>query len=253
MGEIDLRTRLALSGEPIWAAWMTLGAPLAVEAVGHDGWDLVLIDQQHGQPGGDALVASLQAASAVPVPAMVRIARNDEGLVLHALDAGAQGVMAPMINSVADAEALVCAVKYPPKGVRSFSPYRAGFVAGTRDIGALNDWTIACGQIETKEALGNLDAILAVDGLDMICVGPNDLSISMSNGAVRDVRHEGVLTALPEIVSACKAAGVWSWVFANDADYARDRVAEGWDIVTVGTDTGWLTSGGAAMKTAAGA
>ncbi len=226
----------------ILAAWASLGSPYGIELAGEAGWQVIVIDQQHGIGGNGELIACLTAARAASLPALVRVASLDEGLIGRALDAGAQGVMVPMINSADDAKRLVQAVKYPPSGMRSWGPYRGRFFTKGEYFSEANDWTIACAQIETREALENLDEILLTDGLDMVLVGPNDLCISLTEGQARDIRHPDVLKALEDILTKCRKHSVIAGVFANDADYAKPLIKAGWDVVAVGTDVGLLGS-----------
>ena len=114
------------------------------------------------------------------MPTLVRVADNDPGLIGRALDAGAQGIVCPLINSAQDAERFVRAVKYPPRGNRSWGPYRAQLNIPGQYVPKANGWTIACPQIETKGALDELDDILSIDGVDMVCFGPNDLSAALT-------------------------------------------------------------------------
>jgi 4-hydroxy-2-oxoheptanedioate aldolase len=241
-----LRAKLAL-GKPLFNAWLSLGCAFVAEVVAEAGADVITIDQQHGIGGNAEMVASLTAARAAGVPGLVRVAWNDIGLIGRALDAGAQGVICPMINSADDARRLVDAVKYPPMGSRSWGPYRARLSLGDyfRDA---NGWTIACGQIETKTALGELDAILATPGLDMICAGPNDLAITLSAGKQADVRAPEVIAALDHLLAKCKEHGVIAMIFANDTDYARPLIAAGWQIIAIANDTRWIGAAAGAAK-----
>jgi 4-hydroxy-2-oxoheptanedioate aldolase len=241
-----LREKLA-RGRPLFNAWLSLGCAFVVEMVAEAGADLITIDQQHGIGGNAELIAALTGARAASVPALVRVAWNDIGLIGRALDAGAQGVICPMINSADDARRLVDAVKYPPIGSRSWGPYRARLGLGDyfRDA---NGWTIACGQIETKAALGELDAILATPGLDMICAGPNDLAITLSGGAHADIRAPEVVEALSHLLAKCKEHGVIATIFANDPDYARPLIAAGWQIIAIANDMRWVGAAAAAAK-----
>ena len=168
-------------GRTLFNAWLTLNNPFLIELIGEAGWDCLTIDQQHGLGGAEALVGCLTAARACGLPAIVRVAENSPGLIGRALDAGAQGIMCPLIGSVEDAEAFVQAAKYPPRGNRSWGPYRARLDhPGADYFKGANDWTIACPQIETRGALDQLDEILALDGVDMVCFGPNDLSVAVT-------------------------------------------------------------------------
>jgi 4-hydroxy-2-oxoheptanedioate aldolase len=222
-------------------AWHSLGSALAVEIAADAGWAAVLIDQQHGATGPTELVACLTAARAACAPAIVRVASLDEDLISSALDAGAQGVMAPMIETPEQAAAVVCATKYPPIGRRSFGPYRARYLVEGDYFSVANSWTIACGQIETESAIRNIDAICSVPGLDMICVGPNDLAIALSRGANRDIRAPAVLAAINHVHARATERGVITAIFANDSDYAMDMATHGWQVISIGTDAAWIS------------
>ena len=121
----DRFRKAAKDRRPLFNAWLTLNNPFLIELIGEAGWDCITIDQQHGLGGNEALLSCLTAARAAKLPAIVRVAENDPGLIGRALDAGAQGIMCPMIETVDDAEAFVKSVKYPPRGLRSWGPYRA--------------------------------------------------------------------------------------------------------------------------------
>lgn len=237
----DFRKLLA-SRRPVYAAWLGIGSSLVVEIVADAGWPATVIDQQHGVGGPAELVAGLTAARAAGIPAIVRVPQLEPGAIGRALDAGAQGVMVPMIDTAEDARRLVEAVKYPPLGGRSFGPYRAKYLVEGDHVAVANGWTIACGQIETRRAVANVDAICAVPGLDMICLGPNDLALSLSQGTSRDIRAPAVLDAIRHVHARATASGVTTFIFANDQDYARQMAAEGWQVIAIGTDTGWLAA-----------
>lgn len=234
------------SGRTVFNAWTMLGSPLAIEYTAAAGWDAITIDQQHGVGCDAELVACLTAAKAGGKPALVRVACNDEGLIGRALDAGAQGVICPMVNSPDDAARLVRASKYPPLGARSWGPYRARLVSEVNYFDWANAWTIACAQIETRAALDALDAILGTDGLDMIYLGPNDLSASLLDGERLDIRAPVVAEALDLVLRKAREHKVIAGVFANDHAFARPLIDAGWDVVSIGTDGGWLADGAAA-------
>ncbi len=227
---------------PLPAAWLGLGSSLVVETVAQAGWPAVVIDQQHGAGADGELLACLTGARAAHVPALVRVAHLDTGLIGRALDAGAQGVIVPMIDAAGDAARLVQAAKFPPLGGRSFGPYRGKFLLQGDYVEAANAWTIACGQIETRHAVENVDEICAVEGLDMICLGPNDLALSLSNGRHRDIRAKEVHDAIAHVHARATAAGVITFIFANDPEYGREMAAMGWQSLAVGTDANWLAA-----------
>jgi 4-hydroxy-2-oxoheptanedioate aldolase len=226
----------------VFNAWLGLGLPLAVEIVADAGWDAVMIDQQHGAGGPQELIACLTAARAAGVPAMVRVAQLDYGLIGRALDAGAQGVIVPMVDTPEDAARLAHAVKYPPMGGRSIGPFRARLLTDGDYFAAANGWTIACGQIETERAVENIDAICATEGFEMICIGPNDLAISLSKGQDRDIRSPKMLEAIEHVRKTAATHGVITAIFANDHEFAKHAIATGWQVVSVTTDTVWLST-----------
>ena len=229
-----LRTRLA-AGETLQNAWISLGAPIGVEIAAEAGADLVTIDQQHGIGGFGEMIGCLTAARASGVPALVRVARNDSGLIGRALDAGAYGVICPMIDTAEDAKALVNAVKYPPLGSRSHGPFRAGL--GNPDYYlTANALTIACAQIETRAGLDAAEAILDTPGLDMICAGPNDMALTLSGGAHRNIDAPEVHEALGLLVARCREKGVIAAIYANNEPFARAMIAKGWQVVAMGTE-----------------
>jgi len=242
----DRFRKAAKDGRTLLNAWLTLNSPFLIELIGQAGWDCVSIDQQHGLGGNEAMVQCLTSAKASNMPALVRVAENDLGLVGRALDAGAQGVICPLITTVEDAEAFLQAVKFPPRGHRSWGPYRARLGHDGDYFTTANDWTIACPQIETKGALASLDEILALDGVDMVCVGPNDLSVALTGRL--DIHAKEVEDAVTLILRKCREMSVMGLIFANDVDYAKPLVAAGWNVVAVGSDAGWFSKTAADVK-----
>ncbi len=221
-------------------SWLMVNSPLLVEVIGDAGWDAILIDQQHGLGGHEEMVRCLTAARAAGMPTLVRVPNNEPGLIGRALDAGAQGIVCPLINSADDAERLVRAVKYPPRGTRSWGPSRAQLGATGDYVGGANGWTIACPQIETRGALDELNDILAIDGVDMVCFGPNDLSAALIGRF--DIEAPEIKEAMDLVLRKCRETGVLAFVFANTIDYARPLVEAGWDVVAAGTDLGWFSA-----------
>ena len=242
----DRFRKAAKERRTLFNAWLTLNNPFLIELIGEAGWDCITIDQQHGLGGHDVLVQCLMAARGCGLPAIVRVANNDPGLVGRALDAGAQGIMCPLIANVEDAERFVQAVKYPPRGNRSWGPYRARLGYEGDYFKTANDWTIACPQIETRGALDQLDEILALDGVDMVCFGPNDLSVALTGRL--DIRAPEVKEAMTLVLKKCREMSVIALIFANDANFAKPLVADGWDVVAVGTDAGWFSGAAVAVK-----
>lgn len=239
----DRFRKAAKERRTLFNAWLTFNAPFLIELIGEAGWDCITMDQQHGLGGNETQLACLTSARAAGLPAIVRVANNDPGLVGRALDAGAQCVMCPLIESVEDAEAFVRAVKFPPRGLRSWGPYRARLDHEGDYFTTANAWTIACPQIETKGALDALDEILGLDGVDMVCFGPNDLSVALTGRL--DIWAPEVKEARELVLRKAREKGVMALIFANDIDYAKPLIADGWDIVAVGTDAGWFSKAAA--------
>ncbi len=243
---VDHFRKAAQEGRTLFNAWLMLNSPFVIELIGEAGWDCLTIDQQHGMGGNEALLGCLTAARACGLPAIVRVAENDSGLIGRALDAGAQGIMCPMIANVDEAEAFVQAVKFPPRGKRSWGPYRAALGHAGDYFTTANDWTIACPQIETKGALDQLDDILALPGVDMVCFGPNDLSTALTGRL--DIHAPEVAEAIELVLRKCREKKVISLIYANDVAYARPLVAAGWNVVAVATDAIWFAEAAAAVR-----
>jgi len=230
---------------PLLMAWVTSGVPFIVEQMGEAGYDAVLIDQQHGFGTQGDLVNCLIAARAAQLPTLVRPLTANAGLIGAALDAGAQGVLCPLVESVADVEACVQAANYPPQGMRSWGPYRGKLVVDGDYAERSKDWTIVAVQLETRGAMDNLDDILKVDGLDMVLVGPNDLALALTG--TRDIRVNEVVEACDFILNKAREYSVFTAIFANDIDYAKPLFEAGWDVITIGTDMGLLTGAAAGI------
>ena len=199
------------------------------------GFDYVVVDMQHGLADiGDA-TAMLQAMARTPTVPVVRVPWNEPGIIGRVLDAGALGVIIPLVNSPEEARRAVEACRYPPGGSRSIGPlvsrirYGADFPATANDI-------VACiPMIETRQAVDDIDAILAVAGIDAVYVGPADLSLSYGLAAAVDQEGDPFDDALARVVAACRRHGVTPGIHAN-ATLAAKRHAAGFRMITVGFD-----------------
>jgi len=245
------------AGETIFIAWCAIPSPVVAETCAREGFRAVVLDQQHGlydMATTTAAIGAVHLAGAAPV---VRVPVADFAVASRVLDLGAEGVIAPMINTEADARAFVKAVKYPPLGERSWGPVRAAPLSGLEQkdyLRSANDLTVSFAMVETRLALTNLDAIIATPGIDAIFVGPSDLSLALSNGAELDPLSKEVEAALDRIVAATTAAGKIPAVYCANAERARALAARGFRFLAVGSDSSFLRAGaGAALKTLAGA
>src|SRR3989449_2021383 len=170
----------------------------------HQGFDSLTVDMQHGVVDYQVAVTMLQAVSTTPVIPLARVPWNDPARLMKILDAGVYGVICPMISTRAQAEALVAACKYPPRGYRSFGPVRASLYAGSDYGDRADDDIVVMPMIETAEALKNLDAILSVPGVAAIYVGPADLSLALGCKPRLDQTDPPVVEAQQMIAEACK-------------------------------------------------
>src|SRR3954451_22047251 len=167
------------SGNPVVNSWLGVPSSFSAEVMAHAGWDSLVVDMQHGMIDYQMMITMLQALSTTDVVPLVRVPWNDPAHIQKALDAGAYGIICPMINNRAEAEKFVSSMRYAPLGSRSSGPSRAALYGGADSHAKANDIVVALGMIETVEAMENLDDILSVKGLDAVYVGPSDLSISM--------------------------------------------------------------------------
>jgi len=221
-------------------AWCSLPTPFSAELVAGLGVDYVVIDMQHGLAAYSDLVAMLQAMAASAVTPMVRIPHRDFALAQRALDAGAQGLICPMVNDAADCAEAVGSCRYPPQGARSYGPIRARLHLGPDPVHA-NQEILCLVQIETVEAVRNLSEILSFPGIDGVYVGPSDLALT--HGLPVGTRSEEMEKLLSKIVAACREAGRIAGVHAFSGAAARRGLERGFTMVTVCSDVISLRAG----------
>jgi 4-hydroxy-2-oxoheptanedioate aldolase len=229
-------------GEAVVNGWLAIPAGFSAEVMAHQGFDSLTIDMQHGIVDYQTAVSMLQGISTTGVMPLARVPWNDPGTIMKILDAGAYGVICPMINTRAQAEALVAACKYPPRGYRSFGPARASIYAGADYAEHANENLIVMPMIETAEALKNLDAILSTPGVDAIYVGPADLSLALGCRPRLDQTDEPVVEAQKQIVDACKRHNVVAGIHNATAAYSLQMIELGYRFVTLASDTRHLAA-----------
>ncbi len=234
-----LRSRLQTQ-EPLFGGWCTLPTSFAAELVGSSGVDYAVVDMQHGLTGYSDLVSMLQAISLAGAVPMVRIPFGDHGIAQRALDAGAMGLIFPMVNTVALAEDAVRSCRYPPLGERSYGPIRARLHIDI-DTEWVNQQILCLVQIETKEAMDNLDGILAVPGIDGVYVGPADLALT--HGMPPGKSSPELDALLSRIVDGCRSHARIPAIHSLSGADARDKVALGYRMCSIGSDSVWLGSG----------
>ena len=246
----SLARRLA-AGETVFTGWCGLPAPIVAESIAREGFTAVTIDQQHGLWDTEATVAGIAAIRAGGASPIVRVPLGAYATASRALDFGAEGVIAPMINSAADAHDFVSAAKFPPLGERSWGPMRAMTITALADpalyLREANVNIVTLAMIETRTAMANLDTIAATPGIDVLFVGPSDLSIGLSDGAELDPHSATVEAALDTIVTACRKAGKVAGLYCANAERAIACAKRGIRFLAVGSDLAFLRAGTAAQ------
>ena len=231
--------RLWQQDKPALGGWLSIPSSFSAEIMASQELDWLCVDTQHGVIGYDAAVPMLQAMSASKVTPIVRVPWNEPSIIMKMLDAGAYGVIVPLVNDRAQAEAAAAACRYPPRGIRSYGPTRASYYAGFDYFAHANDEVLCIPQIETVEALENLDDILSVPGIDACYIGPMDLSISMGITPEMDGEAPQYAEARRRIVEACRRHGVIAGVNST-ARTAAKRIEDGFRFVLVTGDAGGL-------------
>ena len=228
----------------IWAeggvvvnGWLHIPSMWSAELMANAGWDSILIDLQHGMHSIETAIQMMQAISTTETIPLARVNWNEPGSIMRLLDAGAYGIVCPMVNTKEECEAFVGACRYPPMGYRSLGPTRARLVMGADYADHANDEILTIAMVETKEALDNLDAIASVEGLDMIFVGTGDLRLSLTGKVGFDSDDSQVDEALDKILEACAKNNLIAGLFTASSDYARQMIKRGFRFVTVKTDS----------------
>lgn len=242
MRENRLRT-MWQAGEAAVNGWLAIPNSFSAETMAHQGWDTLTIDLQHGVVDYQAMVGMLQAISTTPTVPLVRVPWLEPGILMKTLDAGAYGVICPMVSTREDAQKLVAYTSYAPKGTRSFGPIRALLYGGADYPTHANDTIVRFAMIETAQALDNLDDILSVEGLDAIYIGPSDLSLALGCKPTFDEVDPKAAQAIDHILARAKAHGVVAGIHNGAPDAALARIAKGFQFVTVGSDARLMAAG----------
>jgi 4-hydroxy-2-oxoheptanedioate aldolase len=242
MRENRLRT-MWKAGEAAVNGWLAIPNSFSAETMAHQGWDTLTIDLQHGIVDYQAMVTMLQAISTTPTVPLVRVPWLEPGILMKTLDAGAYGVICPMVSTREDAQKLVAYTSYAPRGTRSFGPIRAFLYGGPDYPTHANDTIVRFAMIETAQALDNLDEILSVEGLDAIYIGPSDLSLALGCAPLFDDVEPKVAEAIDHILARAKAHGVVAGIHNGAPEAALKRIAKGFQFVTVGSDARLMAAG----------
>jgi 4-hydroxy-2-oxoheptanedioate aldolase len=223
--------------------WLAIPNGFSAETMAHQGWDSLTIDLQHGVVDYQSMVPMLQAISTTDTVPVVRVPWLDAGALMKSLDAGAYGVICPMINTPDEAARLVAYTHYAPRGTRSFGPVRALLYGGADYAQHANDTIVTFAMIETAQALENLDAIMSVEGLDAVYIGPSDLSLALGCRPVFDDVDPPVVQAIDHILDRAKAHGLVAGIHNGTPEGALERIAKGFQFVTVSSDARLIAAG----------
>jgi len=225
-------------------SWLNLGSPITAEMAGMCGFDWVVMDHEHGPGSEMTLMSQLQAVATTRTVGLVRIAANDPTRVKRVLDAGACGVMVPYVSTVAEAEAAVAAMRYPPRGIRGVAKLTrsTGFGMTFDEYFAhSHEWLVTIPQIETAEAVANSAAIAAIDGVDVLFVGPMDLTTSLGiPGAYEDPR---ALDAFRHVAGSAKQAGKAAGILLQQPAHVTMCRDLGYTFIALGSDGGAASAG----------
>lgn len=238
-----LKVKLA-GGERAIGTWTYIGHPDVAEMLGRAGYDWLLFDLEHGTLTIDTLQVLLQASAGGTAVPLVRVPLGDPILVGKALDAGARGIVFPMVSTRQDAERAVRACKYPPQGLRGMAPRRCSAYGDSfhEYVATANDETLVVVMIETPQAVDNLDEILSVPGVDAALVGAGDLSLLMGHVADRD--HPEFQSALHAVLDACRRHGVApGMAYTSTPAKASQFLDMGFRLVGLGQDDDFLLNG----------
>jgi len=239
-------------GKPAVNGWLAIPSGFSAEVMAQAGWDSVTVDLQHGVQDYQSMVACFQAMQSHPVLPMVRVPWSEPGIVGKVLDAGAYGVICPMVNTADEARAFVSYCRYPPAGKRSNGPIRAGiYGVGTTYQSTANQEVLCLPMIETQEAVDNLDAILDVPGIDAVYIGPSDLGFSMGLPPVLDREEQAIMDIYGRILEGTRRRGLGACVHCGSPAYAARMIAMGFNLVTISNDSGLMLNAARAAVQAA--
>lgn len=223
-------------GGHVVVGWLSLGNSFSAELMARQGFDAICIDMQHGLIDYDHLLPMLQGISQTDAVPLVRVPWNDPAILMKALDAGAYGVIVPLVNTAEEARRAVEACRYPPQGIRSYGPLRASHYGGADYAARANDEILVFAMIETADGLANLEAICATPGLSGVYIGPADLSYALGLPPMTDSDEPAHVEAVARIVDACKCHGIVAGIHTGGPAFSRRCVEQGMGLVTLTSD-----------------
>ena len=221
-------------------AWLSIPSSFSAETMAHAGFDWLCIDMQHGLIDYTDVVHMLTAISTTDTVPLVRVPWNDPPTIMKVLDAGAYGVVVPLVNNADEARRAVSACRYPPDGGRSSGPARATMYAGAGYQAGANSEIACIVMIETAEALDNLDEILSVPGVDAAYIGPSDLAYAIGLTPTGDNDDPKHVETVDRIFEACRRNGVAPGIHTGSVEYTRRYLEQGFQMITLGADRGFM-------------
>ena len=224
------------NGKPVINGWLSIPNSFTAESMAKMGWDTLTIDLQHGINDFSTSISMLQAISKSSTIPFARVPWNEPGIIMKMLDAGTCGIIAPMINNKEECERFVSYCRYPPLGQRSFGPMRAQLVYGSDYLNHANSQIITLAMIETKEAVDNLEAILSVENLNGVYIGPADMSLNYGLEPKFDVREDPVFSNIQLIAKKTKEYGKIAGIHNGSTQYAKEMIELGYKFVTISSD-----------------
>lgn len=251
MPDHTLRARIH-AGETLFGAWLGLGSPIAAELLGRAGFDWVVVDLEHGAATEGELLAQLTAIEGTGAAALVRPQSGERLRMGRALDLGAEGLVIPRLDTAEQAREAITFLRYPPDGQRGVALLTRGARLGAvahADVGSINRDLVGIVQIETPSALAKADEIAAIDGVDVLFVGPADLSHSL--GVPGQFANASYLAGLRSVVAACRAHGKAAGILLYDPASFGPHLDLGFTFVGLGADLSFVVGGGKAALAAA--
>jgi 4-hydroxy-2-oxoheptanedioate aldolase len=236
--------RLWREERPVRASWLITGDPAAAELLAHAGFDAIVIDMQHGSGiGPERAVAAMRAINTTPTVPFVRVPWNDPVHLQYVLDAGAYGVIVPLVNTPAEAARAAGACRYPPLGYRSAGPNRVALGEGADYLQRANDEIACLVMIEHIDAVDQIEAIAGVPGIDGFFIGPGDLAFSLGLAPAADVQDPHHVAACERVRDVARAHGLVAGIATSGPAEARRRVQEGYTFCPFGSDWGFIRQG----------
>ncbi len=229
---------------PVTVGWMGTADPYVAETLAHAGFDAIVLDMQHGMAiGPDRAALCFQAISTTDTVPFVRVPWNDPALIQYVLDAGAYGVIVPLVMTVEDARRAAGACRYPPLGYRSVGPNRARLYGGADYVQRANEEIACLVMIEHIAAVERVEEIAQVPGIDGFFIGPADLALSLGLPPGADIGEPRHVAACQRVLAAARSRGLVAGIACSGPEEARRRIAEGFNFNPIGSDIGFIAGG----------